>query len=254
MTKQEATAYLEGLAQEAGFDETTKTAVLQALANEKFAKGITDGVLRQDEFSRNLDSVRAEKERLGTWYEEAKAAHEKNLAGIEALNKYRETYGSLEDPKPAPVEKHELPANVVTREDFEKSMKAYAAQTGKVIKSITRSAADHLHRFGQPLDVDDFEKFMVEKDLEPDPAYEKYIAPKVAAKAEEELKLRIERERKEAVLDYASKHQLPVEAKPREHHPLFDQRKPAEDARDDAKESREAFLGAFNEVGAGKAN
>jgi len=251
MTKQEALEYFKGLARDAGLDDASTTVIEQALANDKFAKGVTEGVLRHDEYSRSLDSVRAEKERLGKWYDEAQTAHAQNLAGIDALKKYQETYGALDDPKPV---KTELPANVVTREDFEKSMKAMAQQTGKVIKAVTRAAADHLHRFGAPLDVDEFEKYMIDKDLDPDQAYKEYIAPRVTAKAEEDLKLRIERERKEAVQDYASKHQLPPESKPRESHPLFDQRKASEDARDDAKHSREAFVNSFLEAGVGQAS
>ena len=69
MTLEEAKQHFTKLAQESGLAKEQQEAVLQAMENEKFRTTLSNGYKRHEEYSREMDAIRAEKERLKNWYE-----------------------------------------------------------------------------------------------------------------------------------------------------------------------------------------
>jgi len=247
--------YWQELVKKHGISEDAAGAVLKVLKDEKAGKAFIEGFVPQSDYSRDLDKTRdewkgkyteAEKKVTGydEWYKNAKATFdstvEKATTYEAKLKKYQDTFGALDDSDGTP----KLPPDLATRKDLEEVVSRMSGNAAKVIKEVTYAATDHLHRFGAPLDVEAFEKFMVENNMAPRDAYERFVAPKVAEKQTAEFEARVKREREEAVRDYASKHRMPVEEKPREVSPFFDRREPEKGTSEaqQQRHSREVFL------------
>jgi hypothetical protein len=247
--------YWQELVKKHGISEESAGAVLKVLKDEKAGKAFLEGFVPQSDYSRDLDKTRdewkgklteAEKKVLGydDWYKGAKATFDATVTQAQAnearLKKYQDTFGALDDSDGTP----KLPPDTVTRKEMEEMVSRLSGNTAKVIKELTHAATDHIHRFGTTLDVEAFEKFMVENNLAPRDAYERFVAPKLAEKQTAEVEARVKREREEAVRDYASKHKMPVDEKPREVSPFFDRREPEKGTTEaqQQRHSRNTFL------------
>lgn len=191
-TIDEAKQYFEQLANEAGLDEASKQAILGSLGKEKFAKGVLDGLARHDEMSSAMDKARNAEQQAAAkiseyqkWYSDVATPAVAKANQIQAdLDRYRTTYGDLSagptggNPDPAEAFKGKFASP--------KDVENIGNTAVQVAKALSWIQADHLKRFGDVVDPDEFEKFAVSRGLPPKQAYQEFIAPKVAEKAAKE--------------------------------------------------------------------
>src|ERR1035441_4457795 len=81
--------YIEQLAQAAGLSDEEKAEILKVTSNEKFAKALGDDVLRQQDYSRNMDALKADQTKTATYYQSLvtwKAEQDQILAAALAAN------------------------------------------------------------------------------------------------------------------------------------------------------------------------
>jgi hypothetical protein len=254
MTVEEAKTYFQKLAQDAGLDETSTNAIVAGLGNEKFAKELVNGYKRQDEFSRSMDQVRTKETELTKWYnEQAVPAYQANLTGLQKLQEYEKRFGNLEEADP---DKAVLPKDVLTRKEFEDLLKQRDQAYVNLTKTVSNVQMDYFKKFGETLDLNTLEKEALASGLPLETAYEKFIQPKMEERREADFKVRIQKEREEAAREALSKYKLPVDAKPRDFHPVFDRTDAPKGTSDLDQErtSRTAFLEAWNGVADGVAD
>lgn len=192
---EESKAYLTQLAKEAGLDEAATNAIVSGLGNEKFAKGIQDGLSRHDEMSSAMDKARnqvTEWEKKVNQYDEwynktALPAVNEATQLRESLSKYETTYGKLSDGPTA------APANPDWQKTFDKKVQDIGLSAIQVAKQISWASADYMKKFNDVLDPDELEKFAVSRGLTPKAAYQEMIQPKLQAleqKAREESEVK----------------------------------------------------------------
>ncbi len=263
MTLEEAKAHFTKLAQDSGMDaESTKT-VLQAMENEKFRTGLAAGYKRHDEYSREMDSVRAEKQRLKDWYEkEELPKYQVYQAGAEELRKYKEAYGNLDDGGLNNGGNGNGNGNGrgnghgMTQEQLDKYLEDKLKQRDSAYVGLTKTAvrisSDYTKRFQDTLDVDAVEELALKKGLPLDQAYKEYIAPKEQAATEARHKAEIEAAKAEAVRDFTSRMKLPIDSKPHEAHPFFERKGPeaGKTEADMDRASKEEFMKGWNDYNA----
>src|SRR5262245_21022064 len=258
MTPKEAKDHFTKLAQEAGLGKDETAAILQAMDNEKFISGISQGYKRHDEYSRGLDEVRAEKARLQNWYEkEELPKYQAWQTDIDKLKRYRDTYGDFEDDDQGLNNGRNARGNAnrpgVSKEELDKYFDEKLRQRDAAYVGLTKTAvkisADYTKRFGDTLDVDAVEKMALEKGLSLDQAYKEYIAPKEDAAREGRHQEDIKKAKEEATRDYQARLKIPVDTKPREAHPFYDRKTPDKNVSDldQDRGSREEFMKGWND-------
>lgn len=213
--------YLEELLKEAGVsDDNVKQAVSNFFGNEKVAKRLGDDILRQQDYSRNMDSLKAEQKRtsdyyqsLVTWEAEEKARwdaeHARNGNGNGNGNGATGEY--------------------LTKKDLEAIDKKYQDEMNRreglqiaLLKDGMRLASQHVHEFHEPLDTDALEKIAVDKKLTLRAAYEDMVSGRRAEAQQSAFAAKLAAAREEGARDFASKHKIPVDTVAREHHVMFD--------------------------------
>jgi len=264
MTIEEAQKHFTKLAEEAGLGKEETQAVLKVMENEKFRGGVSSGYKRHEDYSREMDALRTEKQRLATWYQnEELPKFQQYQAGLEKLKRYEETYGEISDDGlnngrggvgdrngnrkgdmsgSWSVSKEEL--DRLVEEKLKQRDGAYVGLT----KTAVRISSDYMRRFKDTLDVDAVEKLALDKGLPLDQAYKEYIAPKEQAALEARHKEDIEKAKAEAIRDYQSRLKLPIDTKPKEAHPFFDRKSPVEGKTelDQDRNSKDAFMQGWN--------
>lgn len=261
MNADEAKQHFTKLAQDAGLPKEQMDAVLQAFENERFRSQVTNGYQRQDEFSRQMDAVRAEKQRLQDWYEkEEYPKYQRYQASINALERYRSQYGELDDGQGLNNGRNgngngNGNPGYMSREDVSRYVEEQLKQRDGAYVGLTKSTmkaqADYMRRFKEPMsdsDVDEIEAHALKNNMDFSVAYKDWLQPRVEALKDKVHKEEIERAKAEAVRDYASRHQLPIDTKPQEAHPFWD-RKPVEEGKtpmDADRTSREEFMQGWN--------
>ena len=265
MTVDEAKQHFQKLAQESGLSKEETETVLKAMENEKFRSTVSNGYKRQEDYSRDMDSVRAEKQRLKDWYEkEELPKYQRYQQSIERLERYQQEYGDIDDSQGLNNGRNgngnggRVNGNggaadgYMRKEDVSKYVEEQLKQRDGAYVGLTKTAVkighDYARRFNEVLDVDAVEEIALKRGLSLDQAYKEFIAPKEQAAMEARHKEEIEKAKAEAVRDYQSRHQLPVDTKPREAHPFWD-RKPLETGKTEAQadaNSRDEFMKGWN--------
>src|SRR5438132_3346164 len=155
--------YLEQLAQTAGFSDEEKAGLLKAVANEKFAKGLGDDVLRQQDYSRNMDALKTEKQKTTDYYGQLLSwkAEQDRL--------YAESIGQ-------PVVQT---GDYLTKKDLDALEKKYQDEFTRreqvqiaLLKDGMRLASQHAVEFKEPLDTEVLAKIAVDKNISLRAAYE----------------------------------------------------------------------------------
>lgn len=256
MTSEEAKAHFTKLAQTAGLDKDATAVVLQAMENDKFRGELTQGYKRHEEYSRDLDALRTEKERLATWYEkEEMPKYRKYTESLEELDRYRKAGGASDDQGlnnggagGGAGGRGGGASTGLTKQEVEDMLRQRDAAYVGLTKTAVRISADYTRRFNETLDVDAVEKLALEKGLPLDQAYTSYIAPKEQVAMEARHAAAIEAAKVEAVRDYQSKNHIPVDTKPKEAHPYFDRASPKEGASelDADRNSQAEFMKGWN--------
>jgi hypothetical protein len=267
MTLDEAKQHFTKLAQDAGLDAKQTEVVLQAMENEKFRNNLGQGYKRHEEYSRDMDALRSEKERLKNWYEnEELPKYNTYVASTEELRQYKQLYGDLNsDPQGLNNGRNGTGSNGngggpgMTQEQFDRLFNKAFEEKNRVrdgafvelMKSGWKAQGDFFRRFNQPLsdqDIDEIEKIAVKNGKQLTDAYKDYIAPKIDAARDALHKKELEDARAEGARDALSRLHLPVDTKPKEAHPFWD-RKSVEAGKtelDQDKASREAFYQGWN--------
>lgn len=219
-----AKEYYEGVLKQAGVSEAKRQALISQLEDPELAKALADDAiaprLRQEEFSRNMDLVRQEKEKTTKYYADLlawKAEQDRILA--EAANGGRTVNNGGEVVNGEYLTKKELEA---LKKEFSDELSKMSTNQITITKMMGRLASQHVVEFREPLDVDALEKVAVEKNLPLPQAYAEMVAGRRASLSEEQRKAELAKAREEGAKEFASKHKIPVDTQPREYHVLLD--------------------------------
>ena len=186
----EATEYISTLAQEAGWDEDTKKAVLKAYENPKAAEMFKRDVMARQDYSRGMDALKTDKDAFEVTKTEHKVLegqwlkfHEE-LKAIDAQQKAADGNGDPIDPADPQANPDDKP---LTR----KEMQAELAQHGNAYVSLLETTVilqnSHQATFGEALPVTEVKKYAAEHQLPLQQAYDKFIEPRMAKKREDDL-------------------------------------------------------------------
>jgi hypothetical protein len=217
-------AYLDSLAQTAGLDAESKANLLKAIENEKFATALSGSLSRQEDYSRNMDALRKDREGLeaekSTWREWYAKAVEQDAAREAELVKLR-------GGQPTNTTTTSTSINGgLTKADLEKILAQERGSLIAVTKAMGRIASRHAAEFKEALDVDAVEKIAIERGIRVEDAYEQYVAPRVAERQKAEFEQKLKDAHDAGVKEGMSKHGIPDDAStPRGHHLLFDRPK-----------------------------
>lgn len=182
---------------------------------------LKESVLARSEFSRQSDALAArEKEIEGylsaetqkiegwqKWYGDVT----KEVATVQTeLKSYKEAYGELDSTsRRQEAEKHGM-----TTADFEKALndrfQSHDVASIKFADDLTDLKIEHRDRFKEKLDTQAVFKIAGERNLPLSIAYNEYIGDRVIKLNEQQVEARIEQAKKDAVAEYATKHNLPV--------------------------------------------
>ena len=219
------TEFWSKLAQEAGASPEKVQALQQALEDDKVLKAISDRALARDDYSRNMDTLRKEKEGYNTWYQQALTTFESNKKAAEdyaaRVKAYQDTYGDL-DPaagRPAPVTPT---GDWIDRKAFEAELSRREAGYLGVMTGMVKFATDYQNKFGSSLDPDELVRYATEKGLPLNAAYDAYIAPRMLEKQSKDFEERLTQARAEGAKEALAKHRIPVDPRPSEPHFIFD--------------------------------
>lgn len=267
MTKQEALSYAQQLLKESGASEEEVTLASKLFEREKFANGF----IPRPEVDRALDSergkyrdIQARNEYLEKeWLPSAKQAEAQAKAVYSKFQKYQQLYGDVDEGDPASVRT----AAHATGLTEAKVRELLTAELGTALASRDRATLDlmtiredYMDRFKKRLPLDDFEKHVDEQRKRGNvdsltAIYKDWIEPEANKLtphrfSEDELKARDKRIREEAEKDIRSRHGLPVDAKAKEAHLLFDRdrlQKEKAASNGNGQSGREAFLQVLND-------
>jgi hypothetical protein len=221
--------YLERLAQEANLDEASKAIFLKVIGDEKLLKPLDDGFLRQEDYSRSMDTLAKSRTEFETqqktwrdWYAEATTRDAERESELQTL---RAKVNGNPNPNPNP---NPAPTGLTKKEIEEREGRMI-----NIVKQGMRLASRHAAKFGEELDVDALEKIAVERGLTLDLAYDQYIAPRVQAATKLAQDEAVKKAREEGIQEGLSKRDVPSEGD-RGFHPLF-RPKPSDAAHDPSK-------------------
>lgn len=212
--------YFEQLCKEAGMDDTSTAALVAAASNEKLSPKLS-GLIKtaQDDYSAQLGRVKALEADITKWKEWGGNTTSQYQTLATELQKAKADLASITN-DPNPNSNLDL-TKYLTKDDLTAVAKEMGERYAKAIKSTGRIASRHAARYSEELDTEAVDKLAGELGLSLEAAYDKWIEPREKEKNEKALNERIQRERKEAVEDWASRHQLPVDPGPVEQSPIF---------------------------------
>lgn len=205
--------YLEELYKAAGVsDDNVKQAVSAFFGNEAVSKRLNDDVLRQQDYSRNMDSLKADKQKTADYYQQLvtwKATAEAELEAERAGNGNGNGNGHREVIQP-------VQTDFIAKKDMEAELKRREALTISLMKDVGYLASAHATEFKEPLDMDALEKIAIDKNLPVRQAYAEMVRERRSAIDTEKRKAEIEAAKAEGAREFASKHKIPVDTRPRE--------------------------------------
>jgi len=249
-------AYMEQLAQTAGLAEDDKAVLLKIAQNEKAAKAFGDDVLRQADYSRNMDLVRSDaqknstyREELAAWQKDQQKIYEDALAGVV---------------KPVVTTQTVAPDFTALEKKWEEKFTQQGNQMIGLLETVGELASGHAVEFKEKLDTASLKKIAMEKNLSLKQAYEEMVAPRRNEHVASQRKAELDAAREEGARDFASKHKIPVDTTIREYHPIFDRDLKKQVGADEYKPNsgelspaatrqlRDNFVESWNAVPAGK--
>ena len=254
--------YWQELAKKAGVSEEKMKAISEALGDDTVAKAFKDGFVETPTHHSTLDRMKGEWEGRATkaeqeaasvrdWYSKtAKPAFDQFGTLTQQLQAYQQTYGAIDG---AGDVRRAAEATGLTKDQVEEILKANSAQKDQAYVNLSKDIAyvtmDHFQRFKEPVDVDALEAYAIKSGLPLRQAYKEFVAPKVDEQRNAEFDAKLKAAREEGARDALSKHQLPINTRPKEAHPFFDRSEkpdqPVSELQQD-RNSKEAFLEAFN--------
>lgn len=248
----------------AGVPQERIDAFLQALGDDSVQKAFTQNFVETSQYHSNLDRMKNEYEgRLSQtqqqvqawdkWWQDNGATINQLPTYAKKLQAYEAMYGRLDGDATAGEIRQAATATGLTKQEVQELLDQRTAQvasaTSTLMKDIAYVTADHQQRFrGEPLDLDKLEEFAAKSNLPLRQAYKEFINPRMEETRKSEFEAAIKAAREEGAKDALSKHKLPVDSRPKEPHPLFDQKVPPKELNDFQQErhSRDTFLEAWN--------
>lgn len=218
-----ARQYLEATCKEAGFDDAATTAILNGAANSKFASSIDDLLKTKDDYSAQAGRIRAAEQQLveyKQWYGQASPLYEAAMLELQELKANATT----------PVDTSKF----LTREQFQRELQQSVESMGKgtadVVKTVGRISARHASKYSEEPDFDAIEKIAVDKKLPIEAAYSEWIRPREEERQKTDFAKQLEKAKEDAVKEYASRHQMPVDPRPNNVFGALNRPAPAADA------------------------
>lgn len=209
--------YLEQLAQAAGLSDEEKANLLKVASNDKFSKALGDDVLRQSDYSRNLDALRADRQKWEKWYADSLQWRADEEARIAAL-----TNGGHQTPPSTQPAFDAEGYKKMLLEEVNKKTQTQEQQFIGLLKTGLSLVGRHMAEFHEPLDVDALAKTAVEKQQTLDAAYSDLVSPRRAEAQKAKYEADLKAAREAGAREFASTHKIPIDTAPREHHPLLD--------------------------------
>lgn len=210
-------AYYEGMLKQAGVSEAKRQALVAQLDDAEVAKALADDAiaprLRQDEFSRNMDALKTDKQKTAEYYQTLVTwkADQQRILDEAAANGGRQEVIQQVQPDLAKLEKK-----------WEEQLAQRDGQMIGLLKTGMSLASQHAVEFKERLDVDALEKIAIDKKVSLQQAYDEYVAPRRAETTQAQRTAEIAKAREEGAREFASKHKIPVDTQPREYHVLLD--------------------------------
>lgn len=207
-------AYTDELLKAAGVtDDAQRQAVASVLSNSAAVDFIDKSQLRQSDYSRRMDALREQDQKnadyyktLAQWEAQRKADYDKAFSELGSGN------GNGNNGNAADIDKR--------FKEMDDRYKQVAAQQEQsfitIAKKMGKLASQHAVDFKEALDTDALEKIAIEKKLDLDHAYDALVADRRKAQQDASFAERIKRERLEAVQEFASSRNLPVDSGPRD--------------------------------------
>lgn len=212
-------------------DEQTQ-AMETVLAVKDIGKNIGNAVLRQDDYSRQSDVLKTEREAVATTQAAADTAKAEadafvikqkdrdhnNLTLHDQLKKDLATAnartvdlgGEVTAPRVTePEVKTEDEAPVLTIKDYEAREAARDAQTIQFSTRMITLANEHRKNFGEDFEPGPVVEYATEKGLNLDDAYKELNAERFATKTEADIQTRIDTAVKENEIELRSRHDFP---------------------------------------------
>src|SRR5882724_1782834 len=252
-----AKEYYEGILKQAGVSDTKRQALVAVLDDEEISKALNSDViaprLRQEDYSRNQDALKAEKDKAAKEWQDyyqkelTRVANDKKVLDQYAarVQAYEQQYGSLDggDPKIQQVQ-----ADFLKREDAQKMLEEQGNQYVTLLEWVGQKPIQHYQKFGEIMDVSAVKKIAMEKRVSLDQAYAEYSSPMAEARQKAEVEKGVADAKAEGAREFASTHKLPIDAKPREYHPIFDRQADAKPVTE--RDRANAFADAWDNAGA----
>ena len=255
--------YYEGILKTAGaaLSPEKQQAFMTMISDPDFEKVLATDViaprLRQDDYSRNMDALKAKEKTWTEWYSGAlaKTASDQQIvdAARSKVAEYEAQYGTLTVEQRAAAVTQTVDS--ISKKDFDTRLQQQEQGFITLLKWAATKPLEHLQRFGTTLDVAAVEKLAVEKGINLNQAYEELVAPIAATKTAAEFDAKLKAAREEGAREFASTHQIPMDTAPKtQHHVLFDRKPeselpPAGPGRE--KASLQGFVEAWNSVPVG---
>lgn len=225
-----------------GLPDDRKAAIEGTLKDETVAGKIRERVLARSDYSRNMDSLKSEREKFqrevaeaqqkitgwSSWYEQASKAHADLTTKVQ---RYRDTYGDIEEgqvvkPQVESLTKDEIEARL------QEAFNTRDAAALEVADVMTELKLDYRDRFKEKLNMKELLTYAQENRLPLAAAYDSFIRPKAEEAREAELQKRIDAAREEGRKEVLSTARFPVAANWNEPHPLDSAEKAPKTSRD----------------------
>jgi hypothetical protein len=237
----DAVAWLEShLATLDGFSPNQIEVARQVLTSEPFSMRVREGLLGRSEISRlyneisevqkELDDKRLElvahEEALETWRGDLEVWREAKIEEFQSITDALEQR-TTDDPSDDTNDDLDIEGDIemardyMTREEFERLWQereqrltqgvqgGFAGMVG-LQKFLAKANAKHTKEYGEPLDIDEFEKHFTEGSYSSyDKAFEDYLRPREEQKKEQEFQKKLEEARLEGRREAHSNSQYP---------------------------------------------
>jgi hypothetical protein len=231
--------YYEGVLKNAGaaLPAEKQQAFMTMISDPDFEKVLATDVIaprmRQDEFSRQMDALKAKEKSWTDWYSGALAKTAEDQKVVEAARSqvaaYEAQYGKLTDVERQTLITQTPPGDWISKKDFEAAQNTLQQNTLGLFKVGLKLTGKHLHEFKEPLDIDELAKVATEKGLPLEQAYAEMIAPRRTAAMTSDFEAKLKAAREEGAREFASTHQIPMDtAQKTEHHTLFNRKAESE--------------------------
>lgn len=187
-----------------GLTDEQKTLLQSTLTNPAVNKRLEEGQMRQSDYSRQIAEAQDKIKKATDYYNELAQWKQTEAQRLEAerqalgLGTGRDAGAGGGDPE------------YLSKEDFQKRL--MEVETGAIgyLEALNQTSMQHYKEFGEILDVTAVRTKASQDQTNFAIAYERYIQPKRAEKAQAELAERIKREREEAAREALANASIPT--------------------------------------------